>query len=61
MRLGLGRSRTADGSATARSGAIVVDAARLSTGGRTRNRVLITMALFLSVYGAIGGRLVYLG
>ena len=47
--------------ATAKPGAIVVDAARLSTGGRTRNRVLLTMALFLSVYGAIGGRLVYLG
>lgn len=61
MRLGWRRSTKEAASATARPGAIVVDAARLSTGGRTRNRVLLTMALFLSVYGSIGGRLVYLG
>lgn len=61
MRLGWRRSTKEAASVTARPGAIVVDAARLSTGGRTRNRVLLTMALFLSVYGSIGGRLVYLG
>ncbi len=61
MKLGWKKSAKSAASATAVPGAIVVDAARLSTGGRTRNRVLLTMALFFSVYGAIGGRLVYLG
>lgn len=40
---------------------IVVDGARKATGGRARNRVVMTMAVFFSLYGAIGGRLVYLG
>jgi cell division protein FtsI (penicillin-binding protein 3) len=39
--------------------AIVVDGARKSTGGRTRTRLLVTMAAFFSIYTAIGGRLVY--
>ena len=43
------------------AGAIVVEGARKSTGGRTRNRVVMTMAVFFSIYGAIAGRLVYLG
>ena len=41
--------------------AIVVDGARKSTGGRTKNRVLMTMAVFFGIYSVIGGRLVYLG
>lgn len=41
--------------------AIVVDGAGKATGGRARNRVLMTMAVFFSLYGAIAGRLVYLG
>jgi cell division protein FtsI (penicillin-binding protein 3) len=41
--------------------AIVVDGARKATGGRARTRVLMTMAVFFSLYGAIAGRLVYLG
>ena len=40
---------------------IVVEGARKSTGGRTRNRVLMTMAAFLGIYVVIGGRLVQLG
>jgi cell division protein FtsI (penicillin-binding protein 3) len=41
--------------------AIVVDGARKATGGKARNRVVMTMAVFLGIYGTIGGRLVYLG
>ncbi len=41
--------------------AIVVEGARKATGGRTRNRVLMTMAVFFGIYSVIGGRLVYLG
>lgn len=40
---------------------IVVDGARMSTGGRTRTRVVMTMAVFFGIYAAIAGRLVYLG
>jgi cell division protein FtsI (penicillin-binding protein 3) len=40
---------------------IVVDAKRKATGGRTRTRVMMTMAIFFGIYGVIGGRLVYLG
>jgi cell division protein FtsI (penicillin-binding protein 3) len=63
MKLGWKRPAKAAGHTTANAGvgAIVVDGAKLSTGGRTRTRVLLTMGIFLSVYGAIGGRLVYLG
>jgi cell division protein FtsI (penicillin-binding protein 3) len=42
-------------------GAIVVDGARKSTGGRARTRMLMTMAVFFAMYGAIAGRLVYFG
>lgn len=41
--------------------AIVFDSARKKTGGRTRNRVIMTMVVFFSIYAAIAGRLVYLG
>ena len=41
--------------------AIVVDSARKATGGKTKNRVIMTMAVFLAIFGTIGGRLVYLG
>lgn len=40
---------------------IVVEGARKSTGGRTRNRVVMTMAVFFGIYMSIAGRLVYLG
>jgi cell division protein FtsI (penicillin-binding protein 3) len=40
---------------------IVVDAKRKATGGRTRTRVMMTMAIFFGIYGVIGGRLIYLG
>jgi cell division protein FtsI (penicillin-binding protein 3) len=42
------------------SGAIVVDSRRKAS-GRTRNRVVMTMAVFFGIYGVIAGRLVYLG
>ncbi len=40
---------------------IVLDAKRKATGSRTKNRVVMTMAIFFGIYGVIGGRLVYLG
>jgi len=40
---------------------IVVDGARKATGGRTRTRVIMTMAVFFGIYAAIAGRLVYFG
>jgi Cell division protein FtsI/penicillin-binding protein 2 len=40
---------------------IVVDSARKASGGRTRNRVIMTMTVFFGIYAAIGGRLVYFG
>ncbi len=41
---------------------IVVDGARKAgKGGRSRVRVVMTMAAFLSIYATIGGRLIYLG
>ncbi len=59
MRLGWGARANANANADAES--IVVDGARKATGGRARNRVLMTMTVFLSIYGIIAGRLVYLG
>src|SRR3954471_4999492 len=41
--------------------AIVVEGARKATGGKARNRVVMTMAVFLGIYGVIAGRLAYLG
>lgn len=46
---------------SANEGGIVVDGAGKASGGRTRNRIMMTMAVFLSIYAAIAGRLVYLG
>lgn len=46
---------------TADETSIVMDSARKSTGGRTRNRIVMTMAVFFGIYAVIGGRLVYLG
>ena len=40
----------------ANSADIVVEGARKATGGKARNRVLMTMAVFLSIYGALGDR-----
>ena len=47
--------------AAADTAGIVVDGARKATGGKARNRVVMTMAVFLSIYCVIAGRLVYLG
>jgi cell division protein FtsI (penicillin-binding protein 3) len=51
--------RRAGGSKAA--GEIVVDGRRNATRGSARNRVLMTAAVFLGMYAAIGARLVYLG
>jgi cell division protein FtsI (penicillin-binding protein 3) len=40
---------------------IVVDSARKASGGKTKTRVVMTMAVFLAVYSTIAGRLVWLG
>jgi cell division protein FtsI (penicillin-binding protein 3) len=53
------RKRAAPAEAQANS--IVVEGARKATGGRARNRVVMTMAVFFGIYATIGGRLVYLG
>lgn len=55
----LWRRRISNGQASTAS--IVVDGARKATGGRTRNRVIMTMAVFFGIYATIAGRLVYLG
>jgi cell division protein FtsI (penicillin-binding protein 3) len=44
-----------------RDSSIVVEGARKATGGRAKNRVVMTMAAFFGIYSIIGGRLVYLG
>ena len=46
---------------TAEDGSIVVDAARKATGGKARTRIVMTMAVFFTLYSTIAGRLVYLG
>ena len=48
------------GAAAPPPGPLVVDSRR-KAGGRTRNRVVMTMAIFFGIYGVIAGRLVYLG
>jgi len=45
----------------AAAGSIVLEGSRKATGGKQKNRVLMTMAVFLGIYAAIAGRLVYLG
>ncbi|TGQ16997.1 MULTISPECIES: penicillin-binding protein 2 [unclassified Mesorhizobium] len=45
----------------AEDGSIVVDAARKATGGKARTRIVMTMAVFFTLYSTIAGRLVYLG
>ncbi|TKB22838.1 MAG: penicillin-binding protein 2 [Mesorhizobium sp.] len=45
----------------AEDGSIVVDAARKATGGKARTRIVMTMAVFFTIYTTIAGRLVYLG
>jgi cell division protein FtsI (penicillin-binding protein 3) len=47
--------------ADAAAGSIVVEGARKATGGKQKNRVLMTMAVFFGIYATIAGRLVYLG
>ncbi len=51
------RYRKSDGPA----GSIIVEGAQKATGGKGRNRVAMTMAVFFSLYATIGGRLIYLG
>lgn len=46
---------------TAEDGSIVVDAARKATGGKARTRIVMTMAVFFTLYSTIAGRLIYLG
>ncbi|MBD0414716.1 peptidoglycan D,D-transpeptidase FtsI family protein [Oryzicola mucosus] len=41
--------------------AIVINGARKSTGGRTKTRVVMTMAVFFGIYATIAGRLVFYG
>ncbi len=55
----LWRNRLSKGQGSTAS--IVVDGARKATGGRTKNRVVMTMAVFFGIYATIAGRLVYLG
>ncbi len=43
------------------AGSIVVDSARKATGGKTRTRVAMTMAVLFGIYAVIAGRLVYFG
>lgn len=52
------RKRSGD---AASADTIVLEGARKATGGRPRNRVLMTMAVFFAVYATIAGRLVYFG
>ncbi|PBB90522.1 cell division protein [Mesorhizobium sp. WSM3864] len=48
-------------SKAAEDGSIVVDAARKATGGKAKTRIVMTMAVFFTIYSTIAGRLVYLG
>lgn len=43
------------------SSAIVVEGARKSTGGKTKTRVVMTIAVFFGIYATIAGRLIYFG
>ncbi|RUU11749.1 penicillin-binding protein 2 [Mesorhizobium sp. USDA-HM6] len=45
----------------ASDGSIVVDAARKATGGKAKTRIIMTMAVFFTIYSTIAGRLIYLG
>jgi len=47
--------------AEASAGSIVVEGARKATGGKAKNRVVMTMAVFFGIYATIAGRLVYFG
>ena len=40
------------------AGSIVVEGARKATGGKAKNRVVMTMAVFFGIYAIIAGRLV---
>jgi cell division protein FtsI (penicillin-binding protein 3) len=41
--------------------AIVMDGARKAGGGRTRNRIVMTISIFFGIYAVMAGRLVYYG
>ncbi|MEP9388695.1 penicillin-binding protein 2 [Mesorhizobium sp. KR9-304] len=47
--------------AAASAGSIVVEGARKATGGKAKNRVVMTMAVFFGIYATIAGRLIYFG
>src|SRR5690606_11138352 len=47
--------------AAGKDNSIVLDSARKASGGRTRTRVLMTMAVFMAIYSTITGRLIWLG
>lgn len=53
----LKRKKTSEASA----GSIIVEGAHKTVGGKGRNRVIMTMAVFFGIYATIGGRLIYLG
>ena len=53
--------RRKEAAAESSTSSIVLDGARMANGGRSRTRVLMTMAAFFGIYAAIGGRLVYFG
>ncbi|MHA7882108.1 peptidoglycan D,D-transpeptidase FtsI family protein [Nitratireductor rhodophyticola] len=40
---------------------MIFEGSRKAAGGRSRNRMALTMVLFVVIYGAIGAKLVYLG
>ena len=47
--------------AEASAGSIVVEGARKATGGKAKNRVVMTMVVFFGIYATIAGRLIYFG
>jgi cell division protein FtsI (penicillin-binding protein 3) len=57
--IGLLRRRRTKAEASA--GSIVVEGARKATGGKAKNRVVMTMAVFFGIYATIAGRLIYFG
>jgi cell division protein FtsI (penicillin-binding protein 3) len=53
--------RRSAGTAGKEGAGIVVEGSRKATGGKSRNRIVMTMGVFLLIYATIAGRLVYLG
>ena len=59
--IGLSRFRRSTALEQPAGRAIVVDGARKASNGRPKNRVVMTIGVFFMIYGALAGRLVYLG